>query len=316
MHKYGVYKSAVDGRFYKANANPEQARRFLSAGIVQPGDISDVQAVTVLNEVLGLARPQYTLRNICRVIPMDNLTQRIDVATAIAGKEKVPPLVEAEITKESYSAVNFDLWKNVVHVAMADEAQMKSAHPLLQMSISDAARDVARMENKQIAEVLEANITEKVSGTVYADWGAQTSGVSTTNPFTAIIASVNYIRGKGYPVDFMAMHSTIFGKFIQNTWVRDLVKAGMATMAQNTGAFTLPGYPTIRIIVDDALTETPTGSVGPIVGSTAAPGPVLGKGPTMAAQYRNEKAGYDAYIIRDWLEPKVALDDALDMICT
>ena len=36
----------------------------------------------------------------------------------------------------------------------------------------------------------------------------------------------------------------------------------------------------------------------------------------MAAQYRNEPAGYDAYIIRDWLEPKVVLDDALDMICT
>lgn len=311
-----VYKSAVEGKFYHAQGNPEISRKFEAAGIVTPSDISSVQAVTILNEVLGLARPQYTLRGVCRPIPMDNLTMRVDIATALAGKEKVAPLVEAEITKEAYTAVNFDLWKNVVHVALADETQMKAAHPLLQMHVSDAARDLARMENKQIAAELEASITEKVSGTVYADWGAQSSGVSTTNPFTAINASINYIQGKGYPVDFMAMHPTIYDKFIQNTWVRELVKAGMANFGPDAGFFRLPNRPNIRVFTDYALTETPTGSVGPIVGSSAAPGICLGQGPTMAAAYRNEMAGYDAYIIRQWLQPKVVIDDALDIICT
>jgi hypothetical protein len=284
--------------------------------MVMPSDIAEVEAVTILDEVLGLARPQYTLRGVCRQIPMDQLTMRVDIATSLAGSEKVPALVEAEIKKQAYTAVNFDLWKNVVHVALADEAQMKAAHPLLQMHVSDAARDLARMENKQIAEILEGDITEKVSSAAYSDWGAFTSGVSNTNPFTAIIAHINYIQGKGYPVDFMAMHPTIFGKFIQNTYVRDLVKAGMATLGNNGGNFTLPGYPTIRLITDYALTETPTSTIGPIIGSTAAPGSALGLGPTMAAQYRNELAGYDGYIIRQWLEPKVVLDAALSKICT
>ena len=319
QNRNSVFQSAVDGKFYKCSSNVaaiEMNRKFEAAGIVAPSDIEDIQAVTVLQEVLGLARPQYNLRNACRVVAMDNLTMRVDVATALAGKEKVAPLEEAEIVKQAYEAVNFDLWKNVVHVAAADEAQMKAAHGILQMHINDAARDLARMENKQIAEVLEDNITEKVPGTAYADWGATSSGVSTTNPFTAIKASINYIHGKGYPVDFMALHPTIYGKFIENTWVRELVKAGLSSLSKDGGYFTMPGYPTIRIITDFALTETPTSTVGPIIGSSAAPAAVLGKGPTMAAQYRNEPAGYDAYIIRDWLEPKVVLDDALDMICT
>jgi hypothetical protein len=43
---------------------------------------------------------------------------------------------------------------------------------------------------------------------------------------------------------------------------------------------------------------------------------VFGEGPTEAAKYRDEKAGYDAYIIRQWLEPSLVLDASIDMICT
>ena len=307
-----VYRSAVDNRYYKQM----QSGVFeAAAGIVTPTDIADIEAVTILDEVLGLARPQYKLRPICRPIRMDSLTARIDVATALTGQEKVAALVEAEISKEAYTPVSFDLWKNVVHVVLADEAIKKAAHDILALHVSDAARDLARMENKQIVEAAE-DCTEKVSGVTYADWGAQTSGVSTTNPFTAILASMNYIEGKGYEPDFVAMHPTLWMKFITNTWVRDLVHAGIATIGSAGGQFTLPGYPTMRVFVDYALTETPTASNGPLIGSSSAPAIVLGEGPTEAVRYRNEKAGYDAYIIRQYLEPKLVLDDAIDKICT
>lgn len=325
MHRNGIFLEAQDvlngvyTKPFKCAGNLstiEHSRRLEAAGIVAPSDISDVQAVTILSEVLGLARPDYNLRAICRVLPMVNLTERIDIATGLTGQRRVPPMVEANISKQAYTPTNFDLWKNVVHVAAADESQMKAAHPILQMHIQDAARDLARMENLDIKDEVEANITEKVRDIPYSDWGATTGGVSDTNPFVAIQASIDYIQGKGYPVDFMACHPTIMGKFIQNTWVRELVKAGMATLGSYGGMFTLPGYPTIKVVTDYALTETPTANVGPIIGSSKAPGIVLGKGPTMAASYRDEKAGYDAYIIRDWLQPKVVIDDALDMICT
>jgi len=78
----------------------------------------------------------------------------------------------------------------------------------------------------------------------------------------------------------------------------------------------VPGYPSIKVITDYGLTATSTGSVGPLVGDSSAPGVVLGLGPVEAAQYRDEKAGYDAYVIRQYMEPQLVIDDAIDKICT
>ncbi len=208
----------------------------------------------------GAARPLTKLRGICRPVRMDHLTARVDIATGLTGQEKVPAMVEAEVAGQSYTAVEFDLWKNVVHVVVSDEAAKKSAHDLLALHVSDAARDLARMENKQIVDVAEA-CTEKVSGTAYSDWGAMTTPPnSDSNPFEAIRASIEYIEGKGYQPDFMAMHPTLWGKFVTNTYVRDLVRAGVATLGFRGGQFTLPGYPTIKVYTDYALTQTPTGT--------------------------------------------------------
>ena len=226
------------------------------------------------------------------------------------------PLDEAEIAAESYTAVSFDLWKNVVHIVVSDEAAKKAAHDVLSLNVEDAAKDLARMENKQIKETAEA-CTEKVSGTAYSDWGAMTTPPdSDTNPFEAIRASVEYIEGEGYEPDFMAMHPAIWGKFVTNTYVCDLAHAGIAELGRDGGQFTLPGYPTIKVYTDYALTQTPTASKGPLIGDSEAPALVLGEGPTEAAQYRDEKAGYDAYVIRQYLEPKLVIDDAIDKICT
>jgi len=225
-------------------------------------------------------------------------------------------MVEAEIASQGYTSVEFDLWKNVVHVVISDETAKKSAHDILALHVLDAARDLARMENKQIAEIAEA-CSEKVSSATYSDWGAMTTPPnSDTNPFEAIRASIEYIEGKAYEPDFMAMHPSLWGKFITNTYVRDLVQAGVATIGNNGGQFTLPGYPTIKVYTDYSLTQTPTSSKGPLIGDGSAPALVLGLGPVEAAQYRDEKAGYDAYVIRQYLEPKLVIDDAIDKICT
>lgn len=311
-----IFKSAVDEKFYTYTGNPELVKDYsAAAGILDVADIESIRAVTILDEVLGRARVNYNLRDVCRKIRMDKLTMTIPLATGFTGQEKVPPKIEAEIAKDVYTDVKFDLWKNVVHVDAVDEAQMKSAFDVLGMGIDEAARELPRMENSQIATIVEA-CTEKVSGTVYADWGAFTSGVSDTNPMIAIVASIDAVQANGWPVDFMSMHPTLWGKFVLNTYVRDLVHAGIMQVGRDGGRFTLPGYPNVRVYTDYALTETPTSTKGPIVGSSLAPGLVLGQGPTTAARYRDEGKGMDAYIIRQWLEPKVVIDDALDKICT
>ena len=283
-----IWRSAQTGKYHR-----QVSSGVYEAQLVTPGDIANVEAVTILDEVLGLARPQYTLRGVCRPIRMDALTARVDVATKLAGREKVPPLVEAELSAQDYTPVEFDLWKNVVHVAISDEAAKKAAHDILSLHVADAARDLARMENKQISEEL-ADATDE-SG---VDWGT-----STNNPFDDLVAVISTIEGNGYPVDWIAAHPLVWGDFLSNPFVRGSLQGVQLPAGR---IFQVPGLPGVTGISDNQLTNTVA-----YVGSSAAPALVLGEGPTEAARYRDERAGYDAYIIRQWLEPKLVIGDAV-----
>jgi len=251
----------------------------------------------------------------------DELTRKSIITNAVFAtqngfkttQDPPTPDIKTEIDRIN-KQVNLD--KTLYTAQINRSIHGKAAHDIMNLNVDDASRDLARMENKQISETAEA-CTEKVSGTAYSDWGAMTTPPdSDTNPFTAIQASIEYIEAKGYTPDFMALHPSLWGKFVTNSYVKDLVHAGIATLNKDGGQFTLPGYPTIRVITDNHLTQTPTASLGPLIGDSKAPALVLGEGPTEAAQYRNEKAGYNAYIIRQYLEPKLVIDNAMDKICT
>jgi len=299
MEQPRVWKSAVNGRYY-GQSEP----RIYEAQMIQPDDVVSIEAVTILDEVLGLARPKFTLRGICRSIRMDGLTARVDVATGLTGQEKVPPMVEAEVSAEAYSAVDFDLWKNVVHIVLSDEAKKKAAHDILSLHASDAARDLARMENKQIAEELVTAVNVAAGGA----WDAMTTPpTSDNNPFADLLGVFDTLEGGGYPPDFAVMHPQVWSGFITNSYVRDLVDAGILSLGAEGGMFSVPGYPSVRVVVDYGVTP----NTSCFVLSSGAPALVLGEGPTEAARYRDEKAGYDAYIIRQWLQPEVVMGDAV-----
>jgi len=282
-----VFRNPVNGKYYKA-----ERLGLFEAQIIQPEDISAIEAVTILDEVLGLARPQYVLRNVCRIVNMPGLTANIDIATALAGQEKVPPLIEAEISAQAYSRVSFDLWKNVVHVAISDEAIKKAAHDILGLHVSDAARDLARMENKQIDEVLDT--ATDIAGN---DWGGN------NNPYDDIGAAMDVIEAAGYKVDAIVAHPRVWLDFFGNNYVKGQLKG---EVLPSGNIFSVPGLPGVKGYSDYQLVNTSA-----FVLSTTAPAIVLGNGPTEAARYRNEKAGYDAYIIRQWLQPKLVLSDAI-----
>lgn len=237
------------------------------------------------------ATPQYVLRNICRVVAMPNLVASVDVATKLTGVEKVPPLVEATISAEAYSRTNFDLWKNVVHVVISDEAVKKAAHDILNVNIADAAKELARMENSQIKTVAEG--ATAVAG---SDWGGD------VNPFDDIGGVMDAIEGNGFPVDFIAADPLVWMDFFSNSRVRGLY--GVQLPSGKT--FTIPGLPGVTGISDTTLTSTVA-----IVGSLAAPAIILGEGPTEAARYRNEPMGYTAFLIRQWLQPVLVQSSAL-----
>ena len=288
MEQPRVWKSAVNGRYY-GQSEP----RIFEAQLIQPTDVSGIEAVTILDEVLGLAAPQYVLRQICRPVRMDALTARIDIATKLTGQEKVPPLVEAELSSQAYTTVDFELWKNVVHIAISDEARKKAAHDILGLHASDAARDLARMENKQIAEEL-AGATD-VAG---SDWGD-----TANNPYEDIVGVITTLEGKGFPVDYIAADPLVWADFLSNPFVKGTMRGVQYPAGK---VFPVPGLPGVTGYSDGALPDTVA-----YVGGKAAPALVFGEGPVEAARYRDEKAGYDAYIIRQWLQPDLVLSDAI-----
>jgi len=297
MDNTRIFRSALNGKFYKMaeGANPEKnkPRGYEAAGIVTPAIISDIRAVVVLDEVLGYQRKAYGLRKGARPIPMDQLTFRIDVATKLVADEKVPPLVEANIDSSTYTNVDFDLWKNVVHVAMSDEAMKQAAHAIFGQHVSDAGGALASSENGQIATIIEAGT---VSG-AGADWGGA------NNPYDDLTAAADSIEGTyDHEPNHVMAHPRVWTDFFSN----DDVKGQLDGVKMPAGKeFPIPGLPGWTGLADWGLTNT--------IALVQSKGQAyaLGEGPTEAARYRDEKAGYDAYIIRQWLEPKMIQEGAM-----
>ena len=184
------------------------------------------------------------------------------------------------------------------------EALKKAAHNILALHVADAARDLARMENKQIAEEL-VKATDVAAG---GAWDTMTTPpTSDNNPFDDLLGVFNTIEGNGYEPDYAVMHTKVWKAFITNSYVKDLVEAGVAILGAAGGQFAIPGYPTVRVVTDFSVAP----DTSCIVLSSGAPTVVLGEGPTEAVRYRNEPGGYDAYIIRQWLQPQLVLSGAI-----
>ena len=224
---------------------------------------------------------------------MPKLVASVDIATKLTGIEKVPALVEAAISAEAYTRTNFELWKNVAHVVVSDEARLKAAHDVLNLQVADAAKELARMENSQIKTAMDG--ATDVAG---SDWGD-----TTKNPYNDIGAVMDAIEGNGFPVDTIAADPLVWMDFFSNPFVRGT--AGGIQMP-TTKIFAVPGLPGVTGISDTQLTSTSC-----FVLSKAAPSLMLGEGPTESARYRNEPQGYDAFIIRSWIQPLLVQSGAI-----
>lgn len=296
-----IYKSAVEDKYYKMhkNARPEASRRYDAAGIITPTDTEDIEALTVLDEVLGLMRVSYNLRNMCRVIRSDQLTFRVDTASKLSAHEKVEPLEEADITGMGWSTTSFDLWKNVAHIAMADESIKKSAHDILALGIQDAAKALMKSENDQIATVVEA-ATNTSAG---SDWGTVTDGRSANSPYADILTAFNTIEGTGgFDPDLIAAHPYVWMDFFGNDYVKGQLRG---EVLPGGNMFSIPGLPGVQGLKDYGLTNTQC----LVLDSDQAV--FFGEGPTEAARYRKPTAMYEAYLIAQWLEMQIVQENAI-----
>lgn len=295
-----VFRSAIDNKVYKYNGDPEQTTKyFAAAGIVTPSDIEAVEAKVVLDEVLGLQSQEFSLRNACRTVRMNKLVAEIPVATKLRAQEKVPPLVEAEIGKLAWDTVLFRLWKNVVPVAVSDEAAAMAAVDVMAYSVQDAARALENSANDQIKDILDA-ATETSSG---ADWTTITDGRSANNPYDDIRTARQHIeRDHGFKANLLVAGPDVWGAFFANDFVKGQLQ-GVVYPA--TKMFDIPGHPGMRGLSDWAV---PAETAYVLDRNQAV---VLGEGPTAAEKARNAAAGFDYYVVRQWLEPKIVQEEAI-----
>lgn len=296
-----VFYSSVDQKIYNLIGNPEITQtNFKAAGIVTPTDVSDIQAENVLEMVLGLERPKYNLRNACRIEPMDKLVGEVTKLTKLTAQEKVPALVEAEIGKQTPSTVSFNLWKNVQPVAFSDEAQMQARINIMDRAVQDAAAALANSENSQIATIMEATTSTSAG----SNWSTVTSGRSANSPFDDIGTAEDSINGSyGFTPNTMIAHPKVWRAFFSNDFVKGQLKGMERPDLSNS--FPVPGLPGMTGISDYALTNTQA------IVLDRDNAVILGEGPTVAEEMRDPKIGADYYVIRQWLEPKIAENNAM-----
>ncbi len=261
--------------------------------MVTMNDIADIDSVTVLDEVLGLARPQYSLTNACRIVPSDSLEFSVDVATKLSAQEKVPDLVEPDLKKLGCTRVAFDFWKNQVHVAISDKTARRAIHNVLQLSTEDAAGALASSKNSQIATVLISGSRTSAG----ANWK------STDNPYDDLDTAITSIENtyEAGVANCLAAPRAVWTAFWSNSYVKGSLQGASFPVSK---VFTIPALPGFVGVMDNDITAAA------MVVCDRNKYTLLGQGPVEADGYRNSAAGFDAWVIRDWMQPKLAVNDA------
>jgi len=293
--KGGCYHDPRTNKIYKlGDFNPNSMSETFKAGqMIMPTDYSAMRSQVVLEEIMGFARPKYMLRNICRIIPTMILAFKTRKGTGLTAQEKVPVLEEPEISTVKIDWLPWELWKNVVLVVMPIESRYQPGANLMALDVEDSGKALAASENSQIKAVAED--VEDIAG---ADWGDD------VNPYDDIGAAMLEIAP--YPVNFVAANPLVWLDFFSNNRVKGTGQAVQTPEGLMGGIFTIPGLPGVKGISEASLTSTIA-----LIGSTEAPAIMLADGPSESARFSNELAGYDAFVIRHWLQPQANIKEEI-----
>lgn len=261
--------------------------------LIQSENISELEREVIVEQILGLAKKDYNLRQLCRVIPMKELHAKIRFATSLTGTEKVGEGVEAPLKNQSYSTLTFDLWKNVVHFAITKEAEFNANENIWQMHATDAARELAKMENDQIATEMHTAVA--IAGN---DWGNDDND-PTDDIMAAMVAIEN--TDKGFTADTLVVHPLVHADLVSNDNIYNKLERG--TLVKEGEMSSILG---LKILKDRALNSTEA-----IVMDTKAPALVLGEGPDESEEYSGQATFTNGIAIAKWLEPKIVQDGAI-----
>jgi hypothetical protein len=275
-----------------------QAERHLQAGILDTPQVQTLTSVQILNMIIGEEYRQYYLQEGCTRVPVPKLELRVPIANKYEASEKVPPMVEPNVLNTQFTMVQFNLWKNVVALAVEDEARLRPSVDPFASQIKTAATALGRAVAKQIAEELS-----KFDDVAKESWSAlgASDNFSAYNPLDHIAAEYSNIADKGFDVDTIVMHPRTWAAYQSNTFIKGYTILTPERLGM--GVFPLPGWPGITAIVDSVFTQ---GQAALYDKKTF----LLGEGPTVIEQGRDIDKGMDKYVIRQWVQPLLTSKDA------
>ena len=287
-------KDLGQGRYKILNAELYRtAERHLAQGAIDSPSISVITTTDLLEQVIGKEYRQFFAIQSTTRIPVPRLTLDFMTSTKYNADEKVPEMEEPSLKAESFTKTSFALWKNAIHIAASDETSLKANVEPLQYNISQAAGSLGKAANGQIVKKIET-----FGDSARSDWGARNTNAdfSANNPLDDIQAVHTTVANNHYLPDTITMHPKVWGNYISNTFINGIAPA---IDRQNVGVFMLPKWPGITAIIDVDFSNTKA----TLYDKRAM---LFGEGPTVAEQYRNAAVGYNAWIIRQWLEPVMA----------
>jgi hypothetical protein len=253
---------------------------------------SAIDVVNVMATMFGLEIRAFVLDRAITVVNTPSLSLEVDIFSRFNASQDVGEGIAAVTKRGSVTRISFDLLKDVGHVALTDEAIMKSVHDLVRAHVENAVTDLKRIKAKKIATELET--ADDFAG---ADWAAYTTDHSTTSPYDNIGSVVDTIVSNNGIPNTIASHDKVWRDFIGNTHVKGFSVMALPNTPGAKVITDVPGLPGFTWYVDNEKTPT----ICTVYDKQAV---IMAQGPVRTAQYRLEAEGIDAYIVRDWNQVK------------
>lgn len=259
-----------------------------SAAVVTNQVFSAIDTTTVANRLFGQEMRGFTIPDLVTTIPTDGLEYEIDTYTRFSISTGVPEGVAAVTKRGSVATTSYDLTKDVGHVAFTDEAILKSRQDLRGAHITNVQNDFKRAKSAVYADVLETATEINAD-----DWDAFTSGLSDNNPRANIRNAISTIYSNNGEATLAFASDTAWEALTGNTFIRGAYNRNDTDLSANARVITADWLPNVSIGIDNELVSTSM----IFMDREAA---IAVQGPQRVGQYRDEKAGIDGYIARNW----------------
>jgi len=294
---FDAYKKTITpDKFYKATFHEEFP--VAQPGMISYNDKQSISAIDTLQEVITAERIKNVLTAACRFKPSDRLDFSMRIRGTRKAQKQVEEYQEADITKTPPHRVDFRLKKNMDHIAASDESQMTNETIMnLMDNILDTSAALATAKDELIADALLSGTQHR---TAIASWEN-----NATNPYKDFNAALKQIRKNqcGY-ADVLIANSDVWGAFFALDKVNGVLKGIEPHLEQSS--FTVPILPgKLCLCTDvDAFEEDI------MVIANKQLYCVLGQGPHTIEEYRAATSSYDGYLVREYMQAKLAIDKA------